>query len=252
VVVQMCTNWRTSTTSSGTSSAPCRSPCACMVHELTARGARSHRAGAGHGLAMAADLFLMLLSSFPSLPPFLSFSALLSPGPLRFAVAVCTWQTLQKAECATSDTKFRLLCGQCLAECNEYDQCLALLGDDDLQQILPDDSPGAQPHPRRHRYVHAQERERKRGGGGGGGGRESERERSLGMLAAAGDSRPGIVLTRARGCGSTLCAHDTHTHRRERGRDRPYRGHEFAARPRLRHATEPHQGRHLLPRCPPP
>jgi hypothetical protein len=118
---------------------------------------------------MAADLFLMLLSSFPSVPPFLSFSALLSPGPLRFAVAVCTWQTLQKAECATSDTKFRLLCGQCLAECNEYDQCLALLGDDDLQQILPDDSPGAQPHPRRHRYVHAQERERKRG--------ERERER---------------------------------------------------------------------------
>ena len=55
------------------------------------------------------------------------------------------WQTLQKAECATSDTKFRLLCGQCLAECNEYDQCLALLGDDDLQQILPDDSPGAEP-----------------------------------------------------------------------------------------------------------
>ncbi len=41
VVVQMCTNWRTSTTSSGTSSAPCRSPCACIVHKLTACGARS-------------------------------------------------------------------------------------------------------------------------------------------------------------------------------------------------------------------
>jgi hypothetical protein len=97
---------------------------------------------------------------------------------------------------------------------------------------------------------------RRRGRGRGGRererGRESERERSLSMLAAAGDSRPGIVLTRARGCGSTMRARDTLTRRRERGRDRPYRGHEFAARPRLRHATEPHQGRYLLPRCPPP
>ena len=50
-------------------------------------------------------------------------------------------QTLQKAESATCDTKFRLLCGQCLAECKEYDECLALLGDDDVNQILPDDSP---------------------------------------------------------------------------------------------------------------
>jgi hypothetical protein len=136
---------------------------------------------------MAADLLLMLLYSFPSLLPFLSFSPLLSPGPLRFAVALCTWQTLQKAECATSDTKFRLLCGQCLAECNEYDQCLALLGDDDLLQILPDDSPGAQPHlvatamctRRRGRDAgegergrgRREEREREGEGGGRGGGR---------------------------------------------------------------------------------
>ena len=137
----------------------------------------SRTTNAGNGLAMAADLLLMLLYSFPSLLPFLSFYPLLSPGPLRFAVALCTWQTLQKAECATSDTKFRLLCGQCLAECNEYDQCLALLGDDDLQQILPDDSPGAQPHPRRHRYVHAQERRRERAGEGE---REGEQARHAG------------------------------------------------------------------------
>ena len=52
-------------------------------------------------------------------------------------------QTLQKSQCANSDKNFRLLAGQCLAECKEYEQCLSVLGDDDLHEMLPEDSPSS-------------------------------------------------------------------------------------------------------------
>ena len=54
-------------------------------------------------------------------------------------------QTVQKATCACSDNLFRLLSAQCLAECKDYDQCLAVLGDDEVQelQMSPEASPSA-------------------------------------------------------------------------------------------------------------
>jgi hypothetical protein len=204
-------------------------------------------ANAGHGLAMAADLFLMLLS----LP--LSPSSPSSPSPLYSLLAPYALLSLcvpgrrckrrnaphltPSSGCSAGNAwpsaTSTISAWRCLATttCSKYCPMIRPV----LSRTLVDTAMCT-----------------RRRGGGKEGGRESERESSLGMLAAAGDCRPSIVLTRTRGCVSTLRARDTHTHRCERGRDRPYRGHEFAARPRLRHATEPHQGGYLLPRCPPP